>query len=191
MNSGIYIIKNLINEKFYIGSTINLKQRKYDHFKTLINNKHCNRYLQRSYNKYGKENFRFVVLEYVIDPEILLKREQWWLDIFYDKKHCYNINPTAGSRLGVKHTEKAKKKMSKAKKGKILGFKYSEEIKLKNAISSGAKPFLVHTKEGFFIGKFINQSECARKLGIDSSYINKCLKNKRRFSGGYAFKYVS
>ena len=40
------------------------------------NNKHGNKHLQRSYNKYGEENFVFEVLEFVEDKNNLLEREQ-------------------------------------------------------------------------------------------------------------------
>jgi len=46
--------------------------------------------------------------------DILIKREQHWIDNLCPE---YNISPTAGSCLGVKHTEETKKKISKATKG--------------------------------------------------------------------------
>ena len=51
--SGIYQIKNLVNEKIYVGSAINLYQRKCEHFSDLRKNIHDNPHLQSSYNKYG------------------------------------------------------------------------------------------------------------------------------------------
>ena len=71
MNSGIYIIKNTINGKFYIGSAVNIKTRWSQHRHQLKHNKHGNRYLQRSWNKHGTENFVFEVLEYVKDNSII------------------------------------------------------------------------------------------------------------------------
>ena len=62
MLSGIYKITNKVNGKFYIGSANNLKRRKWEHFCNLKHNKHCNKKLQYSYNKYSKENFKFEIL---------------------------------------------------------------------------------------------------------------------------------
>ena len=55
--SGIYKITNLENNKFYIGSAKDLYDRLASHKKDLRANKHCNIYLQRSYNKYGADSF--------------------------------------------------------------------------------------------------------------------------------------
>ena len=53
-NCGIYCIKNNINDKLYIGQSINLKRRKRKHFSELNTNHHVNTHLQRAYNKYAK-----------------------------------------------------------------------------------------------------------------------------------------
>lgn len=188
MNSGIYQIVNLINGKFYIGSAVDLNRRGKRHFRDLRLNKHDNKYLQNSYNKYGEESFRFLVLEHVIYKEMLIEREQYYLDIFYDNcNDCYNISPTAGSNLGRIMSEEQKLKISKT----LMGHEHTEEAKLKMAIGQGSKPFLVYTKEGFFIGIWINQRECSRELNLEFRNINACLKGKRNSAGGYTFKYAS
>ena len=92
--SGIYQIRNLLNNNFYIGSAINLKRRKYEHLYDLNTNRHHNIELQRGFNKYGKNNFSFEILEFCKSEE-RYKIEQYWLDIFYGKEFCYNENPIA------------------------------------------------------------------------------------------------
>ena len=87
---GIYMIKNNINGNFYIGSSKDIKKRWYAHKSTLKLNKHMNIYLQRSYNKYGKENFSYVLLEKT-DIDNLLLKEQEYLDKYKNDKKCYNI----------------------------------------------------------------------------------------------------
>ncbi len=105
-NSGIYSIKNLINNKLYIGSSVNITRRWYDHIHKLKHNKHKSQYLQRSYNKYNKENFKFEVLAYC-PPEYCIKLEQWFLD---NMKPEYNTCKKAGNTLGFKHSEVTKEK---------------------------------------------------------------------------------
>ena len=64
MNSGIYKITNITNNKVYIGSSVNISNREYKHFWMLDKGIHDNEYLQKSYNKYGKDVFIFEIVEY-------------------------------------------------------------------------------------------------------------------------------
>lgn len=118
MNSGIYKIKNLCNEQFYIGSSNNLKKRKAGHFSELERNVHKNNHLQSSYNLYGKESFEFEVIEYC-ESRHLIEREQYWIDQ-YDFNLLYNIRHTANSNLGLVTSEETKKKLRDFNLGKKL-----------------------------------------------------------------------
>lgn len=89
MNSGIYKITNSINKKCYIGSSVDLKKRRYEHFSSLSKNKHTNPHLQRSYNKHGKDNFSFEILE-LCDIRDLKIIEQRWIIYFNCYKNGYN-----------------------------------------------------------------------------------------------------
>ena len=100
---GIYQIRNLVNNKIYIGSSNNLYRRKvYNHLYKLRLDKHDNIYLQNSYNYHGEQNFIFEVIEFVENEGELLEHEQYWLDKFYSKDFCYNINPKADKPLSLK-----------------------------------------------------------------------------------------
>lgn len=117
--SGIYEIRCLVTNKVYIGSAVNLQQRYSDHKKTLRKNTHRNPRLQNAWNKYGEENFTFLVVEFVLLKENLISREQWWIDfIGFGEARMFNIAPIAGSGLGRKHTQAAKDKVSAANKGR-------------------------------------------------------------------------
>ena len=75
---GVYKITNIITNKFYIGSSNNIQERIKTHFKELKNNRHPNKHLQSSYNKYGKDNFIVDILEECQD---IIAREQYYIDI--------------------------------------------------------------------------------------------------------------
>ena len=116
---GIYKITNKTNNKFYVGSTNYFYGRWKSHINDLNSNRHKNRYLQNSFNKYGKENFDFSILEIINDENNLITREQYWMDLLNstDSKIGYNILPFAGRTSGVKRTEETKRKLSEAKIG--------------------------------------------------------------------------
>ena len=94
--SGIYAIESQIDGKYYIGSSKTLRTRRNAHFSSLRAGKHSNRHLQRAFNKYGEENFKFNVLE-EWDEESRIEREQHYLDLFNDRDNCYNMCPLAGA----------------------------------------------------------------------------------------------
>ena len=107
MESGIYaIISKSEPHKIYIGSAINLSQRKKRHWQQLRDNKHFNSKLQNYYNNQGPGCFYFYVIQH-ISAEYLLITEQYLLDT---QKPYFNINPTAGSRLGSHHSPGSKLK---------------------------------------------------------------------------------
>jgi group I intron endonuclease len=116
--SGIYKILNTENGKMYVGSSINLKRRREKHFSQLKNNRHPNSHLQGAYNKYNKEKFEWIILEYVPDNSIILQREQYWIDFFksYNREAGYNLAPIAGNCLGAKWSEESKIKRSITRK---------------------------------------------------------------------------
>lgn len=109
---GIYQIRNIINNKLYVGSAVNMRARWQKHLSKLRHNKHDNSHLQNAYNTYGSENFVFEIIEHVQDKSKLIEREQHYIDALNVINDGYNICPFAGNTLGVYHTEESKKKMS-------------------------------------------------------------------------------
>ena len=125
MKSVIYLIKNMINNKVYIGSAVNIDRRWRVHKKDLNKGKHHSCHLQLAWNKYGEQNFNFEILQEVENPEHLLSYEQVYLDYYksYERDKGYNTCKIAGSTYGIKYTEESRKKM----KGRIV----SEETRKK------------------------------------------------------------
>lgn len=89
----IYAIINEQTEKFYVGSASNFRVRMLRHLSDLRNNRHCNVYLQRSYNKYGESSFHFEVLEELSESCNLLEKEQYWIGSLSPQ---YNIGSVGG-----------------------------------------------------------------------------------------------
>ena len=144
---GIYQIKNIKNNKKYIGSAINIGRRWKDHKYRLNNNKHCNNYLQNSWNKHGRDAFEFKILEEVNDKNKLIKKEQYFLDKINPE---YNICYKAHSILGLKRSEKTKEKISKAQRGKLnhnYGKKASKETRKKMSEAQKGRKITEETRE--------------------------------------------
>lgn len=75
--SGIYKILNKINGKYYVGSTKNFNKRWNSHKANLNKHTHPNIHLQNSYNKFGKENFEFHIVESLCDLKIKETLEEY------------------------------------------------------------------------------------------------------------------
>jgi group I intron endonuclease len=95
MARGIYKIINVINNKFYVGSAVDLKRRKTRHFSELRTGKHNNRHLQAAWVKYGEQAFVFVVVEELPEDADLLAAENVWLKEHVGKDYCYNLGVDA------------------------------------------------------------------------------------------------
>lgn len=111
---GIYKIVCTTNNKIYIGSSLNIKKRWRYHVQDLKRGNHRNSHLQRAWNKYGSEMFKFLIIEIVPKSENLINREQYWLDTLesYNDSVGFNICKTAESHLGHRWTDEQKKRHS-------------------------------------------------------------------------------
>ena len=121
--SGVYKILNKTNKKCYVGSSKDLTKRSKQHFSMLSKNKHHSIKLQNSYNKHGSEVFEFIVLE-ECPTDILLEREQYWMDKEKSYKRGYNC-----SEKSSYPTEKVKTSIYIKHKKYVEGFiKNIEEL---------------------------------------------------------------
>jgi len=95
---GIYKYQNLINNKIYIGKTIDIAQRKRDHRSDASNPKRDNCIFHKALRKYGEENFSFEIVEECSKQE-LNEKEKFWIQ-YYNSKVPNGYNMTAGGDDG-------------------------------------------------------------------------------------------
>ena len=89
MKKDIYIIKNDINSKVYVGQAINVKQRFQSHCKP--SSSQDNDLVSRAIQKYGRNHFWYEILESQI--ENYDQREKYWIS-YYNciRPNGYNIS---------------------------------------------------------------------------------------------------
>lgn len=136
----IYVIKNTINNKIYIGQTVQSISRRFGQHK---NKKHkgCKK-IFNALNKYGRENFYIEQIMSAKTKKDINYLEEYFIKYFDSTKKGYNITK-GGSNLcgefgtffgkkhlkksiekikqslvGVKHTDERRKNQSKARLGK-------------------------------------------------------------------------
>ncbi len=167
---GVYQVRNIVNNKVYIGSSVNIQSRLSRHKHDLTHGKSHNSELQKSYNKYRAKAFIFEVVDITISKNKLRHMEQYHIDRMKatDKRYGYNICPCAhglklatstkakiskGMRnkrnaLGAKRTEEAKRKIGLASLGNkySLGFKHSVETKNKMSLVKLGNKYAVKNK---------------------------------------------
>jgi group I intron endonuclease len=127
--SGVYRIRNKVNNHIYIGSSTDVYHRKRNHKAKLRLGTSDHTLLQEAVNEFGLNNFKFKVL-LICDPDMLLYYEQACIDKF---KPEYNMCPNAESSRGIKRSEEFRRKTSESKMGNKNweGRKHTEETKKK------------------------------------------------------------
>ena len=161
MTVGIYAIYNVLTDKMYIGSSVSIKRRWSRHRRMLATKIHHSPKLQAAYDKYGADVFDWQIIEHVDSRDILIEREQFWLDFF---KPDYNIAIYAErSHLGRKMSAETRKKMSDSHK-KRPGRKWSDEEKRVHSIRMTGK------KYGRRPYKRVLSDETRAKLSASSRY---------------------
>lgn len=173
----IYSIRNIVNNKRYIGSSIRVLTRKRVHFQELRDNKHPNKKLQHSYNKYGLDKFIFEILEefLISNKEEQFKKEQYYMNLFDSYKKGFNCTSNAAwngtsVKLSLEKIKSKGEKISKLKKG--ISPKNLEKMR-----KSRWKPIL-EFENGNFVKEYENTRQAGIFLSIDYRLIHNVLKNK-------------
>lgn len=155
---GIYGIKNIQNNKWYVGQSVNIRKRINDHFSALRSNVHKNKHLQSAYNKYGEHAFNACVLEECLRSDLekceinWIKKKaaytngynkttggegvhNWVANSEYRKKISEKYSGKGNPFYGRKHSIESRKKMSESHRGEkhnFYGTHLSEKTRKKN-----------------------------------------------------------
>ena len=151
----IYLTINLVNNKKYIGKDSNNNP----------NYLGSGVYLKQAIEKYGRENFKKIILEHVDDVSKLNEREEYWIDKFNASKsqEFYNIS----------------------EKGKG----YPQGMKSKNQDESKWKPIEQYDLQGNFIKEWPNSKYAMEYYKFSSGTISNVLRGKYKSGGGFIWKF--
>lgn len=159
MSCGIYLITNKINDKIYVGQSINIEFRWQVERWGSKNSKRDTQIILRAIHKYGIDNFKFEIIEELPkDRKILNDREKYWIQFYESSSPSKGYNLTNGGQdghLGVKRSEKTKQRISKALAGKpkltmrgkpsgMAGKIQPKEARQKISMALKNKPFRPH-----------------------------------------------
>lgn len=215
--AGVYKITSNHNGLFYIGSSVNIRNRYHSHRASLRGNYHRSKYLQHVYNKYGSDNLIFEVLTYC-PKEYILRMEQWFLD---NMKPLYNNHPTAKSAAGRILSQEHKDGIRKGLMGNTNGT-FGKGCKrdthktgiprpqhVKDQISKALlgrtdidhtsyrsdptkmrhREVLQFTVEGNLVAAYFNMQIASNETGANRSLINLCCQGKKRTAKGFIWQY--
>jgi group I intron endonuclease len=153
--SAIYRILNVANDHFYIGSSVNIRRRRWEHWDSLKKGAHHCDALQAAWNEFGGDAFEFEVLEEVADDTKLLHIEETYLMKFAGSAECYNTamsvhqSPAALPRVRAKISEGLRKKYKDPTYVPRAGKQHTEETKA--TISAKVQAALADGRSGKFI----------------------------------------
>jgi group I intron endonuclease len=184
VKTGVYRIRNTVNNKCYIGSAIDIEYRWSRHVRSANAQKHRSIKFQRAWTKYGADAFVFEILE-ECSREQCIKREQHYLDslLFASCNDIrfhrlgYNICRLAGSSLGVKRSKETKTKISLAK----LGKPHSIETRAKNSGEGNANSKLTEAQVWIIkrlISYHVSQVSIADLFRVSQKTISNIKNNK-------------
>lgn len=173
---GVYVIKNILDDKVYIGGSVDLPARKRSHFKLLKAGTHYNSELQKDYSYLGSEYFEFQAIE-ECPRGIVRIREQYYISSITYK---YNIDKTAkGPKVGNTRTKETKQKQRDA------AVKRSAWNSLKRSIETKRK--MIRDSEG---NLFKSLTEAAKFWNITKATVCDVLKGRHnRTREGVRFTY--
>lgn len=106
--SGIYIIRCKLTGRVYVGSSKNVNSRLNHHISSLRGSRHASWKLQEAWYEHGEDNFEFLLLEEVLEPELSLF-EQKYIDEFNSFANGFNCRKDAIRAIYRRNTAKPKK----------------------------------------------------------------------------------
>ena len=198
----IYLIRNKVNGKCYIGQTINGFDGRYNysgegiervhnyHKSWKEHNRSYNKHLLSSIEKHGFEAFEVnKCLDYAFSLEELNIKEKVYIQLYNSFKNGYNETLGGEGKEGCSPSEETKTKMSEANKGKHLSDETKQKMSEAKKGENHPKAKAVYCYEKNEIR--LTVKEWAEELCLDKTCISNCCGGRYKSTGGYHFRYAS
>lgn len=207
----IYKIINDVNNKIYIGQTINdIQYRFRNHINQAMREPNCK--FHYAIKEIGAQHFTTILIE-ECPNELLNEREKYWIKYYNSVENGYNT--TWGGSTGFHYDREIilnlwnqgmiiqeisnKIGIDRGLLGQILKNEgiTQEEINKRRYISTRNQPtckkiYQISPKTGDVIKEWSRINDVERELGISHTIIVKCcnLEPQAKTAGGYAWRYV-
>lgn len=195
--------------KSYIGQSVDLIDRHREFVR--FDRPYSGITINRAREKYNNINdWKYEVLEYC-DVDMLDEREIYYIALYDTMNNGYNSNVGGEGNIGLKQSEKTRKKISlsqigeknnnygkprtleirkkisETERGKFV----SDETRIKQSKAHDKVKIAVsqYTKEGVFITSYESTAEAQRKTGVHNSHIALCCRGERKSAGGFKWAY--
>lgn len=155
---GIYFIISLVDNKKYVGRSVDIKRRLREHRSSLIAQRHRNKHLQNAWNKYGASNFVFAPYLYCSEDAAIVEEQKQLDTLFMAPDGTFNISKDAslapskvehrraiseGNRKRAPITEETRAKLKAARARKV----FSEEERAKISAASKGRTHSEETRK--------------------------------------------
>ncbi len=196
----VYMHRNKINNKVYIGQTGTSVEDRWQNGKGY---KGCTLF-ERAIKKYGWDNFKHIILEDNLTREEIGQAENNFITLYDSTNPAKGYNISTGGEsghVGVKMSDEARERMSKARKGKSFSQEHRDKISaaLKGRVLSQetidkirlahSEPFVQLDLCGNFIQEYLTTWEAYQTTGVSQDAICSVLNknNKNKTAGGFVW----
>lgn len=191
----IYIITNSINDKVYIGQTIqSLKDRWNEHCRKACSKNEADMHIKRAIFKYGKNNFNIKELEKCTIEE-LDEREIYYISLYDSFNKGYNS--TKGGKSGAKPLKLDAEQQQSCIELYKLGFSFRDIAKEFNVDKATIKHIIevnnipIRSTRTYKLSQedrqriieessYMSRKELVNRWNISKGYLSQLLSGKRR-----------
>lgn len=170
----VYKITNTINNKVYIGQTINSLEQRFTRHKQDALSKRLDTHFARAIRKYGPDNFVAEIIDTAQTQEELTKKEYYWIGFYNSCNSGYNetndLFKCGGNTYKYKTKEELKDIRSKISQSKVGGKNpAARRVKCKNIFTneelffdslSECQQYFSETNHNFITRRCIGKTKC-------------------------------